>query len=440
MFDEFDKDIITFIKNVSKYYGIDIKVDKTTIKSFVDSKQHITEFLKCIPPKFYNSKTKEEYFRNRCDAVNVPKEFINRWEQYLLLESQPQPEQKSKEWYEMRDKFITASAGADAINESKYNTYIDLLETKLGIGKPFTEGYHVHHGKKLENIATMLYEHINNVKVGEFGLVPHMSDPHVPFLSASPDGICTCMTLDGKFSPLVGRMLEIKCVTTRRINPSGPEHMIVTKKDEDLGIVPHVYWVQMQLQLECCDLEECDFWQCKIKNYWSPRTLIEARDNLVTSHTIGHMGKERLIDPNLECGTLIELIPIDDSIVPEGDKIEWYGKYIYPPKLDDTLEEKIEWANFMKQHWKTHYPQFATDYKFGKILYYHLEQSHCYLVKRDREWFKNTLPRFAEFWDKVIYYKNNPDKIYEIEELKKAYKDKTMKKMKPLPSVFCDED
>ena len=44
-----------------------------------------------------------------------------------------------------------------------------------------------------------------------------------------------------------GRMLEIKCPYSRVIN----------------GIVPDNYEVQMQIQLEVCDLEICDF--CKLE-------------------------------------------------------------------------------------------------------------------------------------------------------------------------------
>ena len=33
----------------------------------------------------------------------------------------------------------------------------------------------------------------------------------------------------------------------------------------DGEICPHYYWVQVQVQLECCDLEEFDFWQCSIR-------------------------------------------------------------------------------------------------------------------------------------------------------------------------------
>ena len=108
----------------------------------------------------------------------------------------------------------------------------------------------------LEEPATMVYQYRMNVTVEEFGLMIH---PKYSFLGASPDGIVNHYKLNGKHkTKYVGRMLEIKCPKVRKIKMDGPikNH-----------ICPIYYWDQVQLQLECCDLEECDFWQCKISLY-----------------------------------------------------------------------------------------------------------------------------------------------------------------------------
>lgn len=400
-------------------------------------------------PNFDRIDQRDAYYRERCDIIPVPKKYMRDWLQYKFLEALPQPVQKSPEWFAAREQVISASSGAHAIDELKYEPSIEMLKSKVGLGKPFIENMHVHHGKKLEYIATAIYEYIYNVKVGEFGLVPHISKPRISFLAASPDGICTNSTLDGKFSPMVGRMLEIKCVTFRNINDSGPEHVFIKKGEKDPGICPHYYWIQMQLQLECCDLEYCDFWQCKLKNYWSSHKLQQIINETPTRHVRGQ-GEEYSIDSKLEFGTLIELEPVNKEI-PEGHKPEWYGAYIYPDRLDTDLEQKIEWAMNMKANWKTIYPEHAKDYKFGKILYYHLPYSHCYLVKRDRKWFRETLPRFKAFWDKVIEYRNNPElrqtlindivrKECEEEEKRKKEEEKAMKNKMTTNDMDSDED
>lgn len=354
-------------------------------------------------PKFDHNNKRDEFYRLQCDKINISDiNYTNKWNQYKKIESLPQPEQKSPLWFEMRNNFITASAGAQAIGESKYEKPIELIKQKIGLGKPFGENSNVHHGKKFEKIAILIYENIYNNKVGEFGLIPHISEPQISFLGASPDGICTCSTLDGKFSSMVGRMLEIKCVTSRKINTSG---------DEDGVICPHYYWVQVQLQLECCDLEECDFWQCKLKDYWSVSTWQDVIEEYELEENswkyTEQQNRIKKIDNKLTYGTLIELLPLAIEI-PQDHKIEWYGKYIYPIDLTNSIQDKINWAQDMKLTWKEKYPEYAKEYKFGRILYWHLEQSHCYLIQRDRAWFANNLYKFQAFWDQVEKYKNDP--------------------------------
>ena len=107
---------------------------------------------------------------------------------------------------------ITASDIATALGENPYEPPEGLIIKKCDPDFPFLDNKFVHHGKKYEPTATMIYEHIYNVKVTEFGCLKH---PKISFLGASPDGICSKSTLDNKFSPMLGRMLEIKCPLSR---------------------------------------------------------------------------------------------------------------------------------------------------------------------------------------------------------------------------------
>ena len=433
---------------------INIYVEKILIKPHIVEKQSITSIVQeivneyndlsqLIIPKFNNNDIRDQFYRKICNQIKINSQYNKFWNQYVAIENVPQPEQKSQAWFDMRNNFITASAGAQAIGESKYEKPIELIKQKIGLGKPFGENFNVHHGKKFEKIAILIYENIYNNKVGEFGLVPHMGSKEqevVPFLGASPDGICTCTTLDGKFSPMVGRMLEIKCVTSRIINTEG---------DEDGVITPHYYWVQVQLQLECCNLEECDFWQCKledgvIKKYkvgeeWTARSMpwtyqqwkniIEDEEN-ETVHT-EQQNKSIYVDPSYKYGTMIELLPIKKDDLLDHHRIEWYGKYIYPTELAVSMKDKVEWAEWMRCNWKEVYPEFATDYKFGRVLYWNLSKSHCYLIKRNREWFKEKYPKFKEFWDQVLELRNDPVKKQElIDKIAKEESDKLVKQEK----------
>ena len=61
-----------------------------------------------------------------------------------------------------------------------YNVTVPNGSVNYTIGKNFNiitgENFNVHHGKKFEKIAILIYESIYNVKVGEFGLVPHLGN------------------------------------------------------------------------------------------------------------------------------------------------------------------------------------------------------------------------------------------------------------------------
>lgn len=214
---------------------------------------------------------------------------------YNYLLNLPQPEQKSQAWFDMRNNMITASSAAQAMGESKYDTLETFIYEKV-FGREFSENKFVHHGKKYEHIATMLYEHIYNVKVGEFGLLRH---PEIDFIGASPDGICSSMTLDGKRgSPLLGTMVEIKCPMTRKIETSGN---VID------GICPYYYWVQVQLQLQCCNLQRCDFIQLSIKEYDNQEEFIN--DHHIIDHT-EDQNLKREINLNFGRNAVIQLLPI----------------------------------------------------------------------------------------------------------------------------------
>ena len=99
--------------------------------------------------------------------------------QFDVLVNLPQPEQRTKAWYDMRSTRLTASDLAGAIGESKYDTPYDILLKKCGGEKPFTGNAATQHGVKCEGIATQIYEQRTNVKIKEFGLIAH---PTVQFL------------------------------------------------------------------------------------------------------------------------------------------------------------------------------------------------------------------------------------------------------------------
>jgi putative phage-type endonuclease len=149
----------------------------------------------------------------------------------------PKLEQKSEEWYEARANMITASDFAQALGEGKFGTQKQLIEKKCtpreaNEGNASRTNPFFKWGNTFEPVAIAIYSALQNKTVFEFGLIKH---PQIPFFGASPDGI----THDGI-------MVEIKCPYRRKLD----------------GEVPRQYYYQIQGQLDVCDLDECDYFEC----------------------------------------------------------------------------------------------------------------------------------------------------------------------------------
>jgi hypothetical protein len=100
-------------------------------------------------------------------------------------------------------------------------------------------------GHMFEPVAVKIYEYLTGERVLHAGCLLH---PHVPFLGASPDGIVSPFPEDGGVC-MRPHLLEIKCPISREID----------------GVPSEAYWVQQQIQMEVCDIDCCDFFECTFK-------------------------------------------------------------------------------------------------------------------------------------------------------------------------------
>ena len=301
------------------------------------------------------------------------------------------PEQRSAGWFKMRESCITASDGGTAIGVNKYEPQFKFILKKV-VGAPFNSNKFCYHGKKFEKVATMIYEYRANVQTLEFGLVIHKQHK---FLGASPDGIVGAYKHNGEHrTNMVGRMLEIKCPLARDIKQTGEI------KDH---ICPIYYWVQVQLQLECCDLDECDFWQCKLFEY-------DSRDDFIND--TNNREPYRSKTSGFEKGCLIQMIPKDMADVLKDRSNQKYldviwdkAAFIYPDSIEMTPLECDTWTKQKISTLETDYP----GYVFDKVIYWRLDKSSCVLIERDTVWFANNLPILRKIWDSVEYYRANSD-------------------------------
>jgi len=373
-------------------------------------------------PKNYPFKPDKKYYfepygtqwlhDKQIDDVITDRE-IKLGKQFDVLRAIKLPEQRSAEWFEMRDGKITASDGGTVIDVNPHEQQFKFILKKT-IGLPFISNVFVYHGKKLEEIAILIYEYRMNIKCEAFGLIGH---PKYKFLGASPDSIAGKYKLNGQNkSKFVGRMLEIKCPYVRKIKTEGP---IIDY------ICPIYYWVQVQLQLECCDLEECDFWQCELREYNNREDFIAD-----THPTEPFRSKET----SFEKGCLIQLLPkskMADILDGKYDTVVWDdAMFIYPPKIEMTPYDCDLWI--AQTMCEIQYKDEYRNHFFDQVIYWKLVVSKNVLINRDRKWFAESLPIFEKMWNYVLFFRKNKDKL---DLLIKYIESRPVKKNKLIMSV-----
>jgi putative phage-type endonuclease len=277
--------------------------------------------------------------------TSEPNEKIN------ALLSVYQPAQRTEEWYQFRNEHITASNAWKAFgtNSNKNQLIYEkcqpakqaIVDEDVKVINNVNTNTPMHHGQKYEPLSVMLYESIYKTKVEDFGCIQH---PTYKFLGASPDGI----NVD-KSSHRYGRMLEIKNPVSRDIT----------------GIPKKEYWVQMQLQMEVCNLDECDFLETKFVEY-----------------------------PDFQ-SFKAEL----DSTKEKGIIIQFYTKecipfYAYKPLHLKTDEEVSKWED----ETITLYESEPYQYTYTKYIYWKLDKLSCVLVLRNREWFEDNIGQLEKVW------------------------------------------
>jgi putative phage-type endonuclease len=303
-------------------------------------------------------------------------DFID--EQLNVLRNKPQPTQRTKEWYEFRHNLITASNAYKAFeNENvknqliyekcqplNQNLYIDSdkIEEETKEVVMVNVNTTLHWGQKYEPLSVNIYEYIYKTKIEDFGCIQHET---YLFLGASPDGI----NVDKK-SKRYGRMLEIKNIVNREID----------------GIPKKEYWIQMQLQMEVCDLDECDFLETKFTEYPDYDSyLFDTSNELYEDEEGIEFQNLCLTKDNQMKGIIIYFH------TKEGKPF-----YIYKP-LDIIHSQKIEeWQENIIDYYQCN-PEYK--YIFMRTIYWKLEKLSCVLVCRNRQWFKDNIYSLQEIWN-----------------------------------------
>jgi len=383
----------------------------------------------------YDSDSDDNFVNNHGALLELEKELqgaLNDVQKYkgTILKDQVkylqtvfQPEQRSPEWYTMRKDMCTASDIGSILELSKYGNRKQIILKKCGKGPPFTGNKFTRHGQCYEDIACSIYmSRRKDCKVLEFGLIQH---PKISFLGASPDGITTD-----------GIMIEIKCPYTRKIN--GDIYSAST-----FG-----YWVQIQIQLEVCNLNKCDFFECGIVEYKNEEEYMEDVYNSdeVTSlniiHEKAHKTAKPMASPWAPAGdSNLSYIKIPDNRrssngLEKGIIGRLYNKdtreneYIYPPFNVSTRKQ----LKAIKKKTK----KLDNHLTFVSNIYWKLNKSSNVIVLRDKNWFLHYLPELSSFWDEVLFRRQSSDGCDDLITKKKKAVDIPKFFLEDIPSCLLD--
>jgi putative phage-type endonuclease len=179
-------------------------------------------------------------------------------------------------------------------------------------------------GTRFEPIAKQLYEETTRCTILEVSCAQH---PRVPFLGASPDGLIVPLDDDPR---RYGRLVEFKCPMSRVEKPE----------------IPIAYVHQMQMQMECTGIDECEYVEFRFKllnyNEWAKSSLRKGAFGVY-----------------------------DD------------GRVVYDV---ETHTEDMQ------------------------VLYWVLQSTKKDFVPKDPNWLSDHLPQLQSFWDSVVEHRTNGTK------------------------------
>jgi hypothetical protein len=309
----------------------------------------------------YISKIMEDTFqyynippRENIDTISLSSSDLVKENDLLLNGEKKNIKQRTPEWYELRYNCFSASAIWKLLDTP--STYNSLIFEKC---KPFeTQNYkHIvtneynprNWGVKYEPVSIQIYsfKNPNTIVKTDYGCIPH---PNYSFIGASPDGI--------NIAPeKYGCMVEIKNIFNREID----------------GIPFEEYWIQMQIQMETCNLEECDFLETRFKEYETEDAFYQDQLTEFKGVILFFLAK----NPEKE------------------NKFEYMPLYI---SLEKTAIEL--WIREMQD-------RFQEEYILYDRSYWYLDEYSCVNIKRNTSWFESVLPIIDSAWKIVEHEREN---------------------------------
>lgn len=270
--------------------------------------KHFILFCKTLEPRLSYTVLKR-YIFNLVDRIMLG-EVGRLWQRdrcyERVLRMYGSNDQRTDGWHAKRGEMITASEvyGVFGSESARREVMMRKLEPRPpgdGPGIPALLW-----GTRFEPIAKRIYEERTKCTITDVSCVQH---PVHTFLGASPDGLI--VPNDATDVKRYGRLVEFKCPISRAMKAE----------------IPPGYVHQMQMQMECTGIDECEYVEFRFKqvNYseWTKTTEVKG------AFTVYEDGKviydQEVYEDNTQVVYWI-LSSIKEDFVPKD--LEWLPKHL----------------------------------------------------------------------------------------------------------------
>jgi putative phage-type endonuclease len=254
----------------------------------------------------------------------------------FLIEKYGNDDQRTDAWFQKRGEMLTASEIWKCFNSTPAARN-EIITSKLAAPKKGggSVGALIW-GTRFESIAKEIYCKTEGITIKDLACVVH---PEHSFIGASPDGLILCNNERN------GRLIEIKCPISRAFDETTP--------------VPDHYYHQMQLQIECTGLQECEYVEFQFKRCG----YTEWKEEVTQFKSCFAVNNEGSVNYR----------SIDDVRSVEQWIVEEIGGAI------------MEW----------------------QVMYWALKSSRMKLIHKDLDWMPTHFPEIKSVWDEVLEHRAN---------------------------------
>jgi len=167
------------------------------------------------------------------------------------------------------------------------------------------------------------------------------------------------------------------------------------------------YWVQMQLQLEVCNLNECDFLETRFTEYPDEATYMACPSRQKGMMMLFMKGNGQ---PHYEYTGGSPPDPPESGVTPPATTPEllYTLDSATTPELLYTLDSTSPqpptpargvWGG--TPQWEEEMMEKNKGFTWIKNIYWKLDQFSCVLVLRNKLWFSAALPQIQEIWQTI---------------------------------------